>query len=115
MKKRSAKQIAALIAVILLVAMYVLTFVVAIIDKSASGKMFAFCLVCTVAVPLLAWIFIWIYGQYSGKKTIADLNMMQDPDGTETFEATGQEETDDEHTDTQADDVTEADAESVEE
>lgn len=83
MKKRSAKQIAALVAIILLVAMYALTLVVAIIDKSASGKMFAFCLVCTVAVPLLAWIFIWLYGQYSGKKTIADLNLMQDPEGAD--------------------------------
>jgi len=80
MKKRSVKQIAALIAVILLVAMYVVTLVVAIFDKSASGKLFLFCVVCTVAVPLLAWIFIWLYGRYSGKKTIADLDLMQDPD-----------------------------------
>lgn len=99
MKKRSVKQIAALVAVILLVAMYALTLVVAIIDKSASGKMFAFCLICTVAIPLLTWIFIWIYGQYSGKKTIADLNLMQDPEGA----------------DAQAADETEADAESEEE
>ncbi len=80
MKKRSVKQIAAMIAVILLVAMYAITLIVAIFDKSTSGKLFLFCAVCTVAVPLLAWIFIWLYGQYSGKKTIADLNLMQDQD-----------------------------------
>lgn len=78
MKKRSVKQIIALIAVILLVAMYVVTLIAAFFSQAASGKLFLFCVVCTVAVPLLAWIFIWIYGQYSGKKTIADLNLMQD-------------------------------------
>lgn len=78
MKKRSAKQIVALIAVILLVAMYVVTLIAAFFNQAASGKLFLFCVVCTVAVPLLAWIFIWIYGQYSGKKTIADINLMQD-------------------------------------
>lgn len=98
MKKRSVKQIAALIAVILLVAMYIVTLVVAIFDKSASGKMFLFCVVCTVAVPLLAWIFIWLYGQYSGKKTIADLNLMQDAESTPVAEQAD----DDAETDTQA-------------
>lgn len=78
MKKRTAKQVVALGAVILLVALYVVTLLVAIFDKSASGRWFQICLVCTVAIPLLAWIFIWIYGQYTGKKTIADLNLMQD-------------------------------------
>ncbi len=93
MKKRSVKQIAALTAVILLAAMYIATLLVAIFDKSASGKLFLFCAVCTVAVPLLAWIFIWLYGQYSGKKTIADLNLMQDAEGTEVAEVAVEENT----------------------
>lgn len=111
MKKRSAKQIVALIAVILLAALYIVTLLVAIFDRSASGRWFALSLVCTVAVPLLAWIFIWLYGQYTGKKTIADLNLMQDPEGAE---ATEQEEADVEETDTQADGVDEADTKNVE-
>ncbi|MGN0432041.1 MAG: hypothetical protein ACI4EQ_06760 [Lachnospiraceae bacterium] len=78
MKKMNAKRIAALIAIILLAALYVVTLIVAIFDQSASGNLFKICLICTVVVPVLAWIFIWIYGQMTGKKTIADLNLMQD-------------------------------------
>ncbi len=87
MKKRTAKQIAALVAVILLAALYIVTLVVAIVDPTASGKWFVGCLVCTMAVPLLAWIFIWIYGETTGKKTIADLHLMQDADGMDGADA----------------------------
>lgn len=78
MKKRTAKQIAALIAVVLLAALYIVTLIVAILDNSAAGRWFQACLVCTVAIPLLTWIFIWLYGQMTGKKTIADLHLMRD-------------------------------------
>ncbi len=87
MKKRTAKQIAALVAVILLAALYIVTLVVAIVDPTASGKWFVGYLVCTMAVPLLAWIFIWIYGETTGKKTIADLHLMQDADGMDGADA----------------------------
>ncbi len=78
MKRRTGKQIIALAAVALLAAMYLITLLVAIFDVSASGFWFRMCLVCTLAIPLLAWIFIWIYGQVTKKKTIADLHLMQD-------------------------------------
>ncbi|MGN1147491.1 MAG: hypothetical protein ACI4TB_03655 [Lachnospiraceae bacterium] len=79
-KKKNAKQIVALIAVVLLVAMYIVTLIAAVFDSTASGMLFRICLVCTVAIPILAWIYIWLYGQMTGKKTIADLNLMQDPE-----------------------------------
>lgn len=83
MKKRKGKQIIALAAVVLLAAMYLITLLVAIFDISASGMWFRMCLVCTLAIPLLAWIFIWIYGQVTQKKTIADLHLMQDAEPAE--------------------------------
>ena len=83
MKKRKGKQIIALAAVVLLAAMYLITLLVAIFDISASGMWFRMCLVCTLAIPLLAWIFIWIYGQVTKKKTIADLHLMQDAEPAE--------------------------------
>ena len=83
MKKRTGKQVIALAAVVLLVAMYLITLLVAIFDVSASGFWFRMCLVCTLAVPLLAWIFIWIYGQVTKKKTIADLHLLQDSEPAE--------------------------------
>ncbi|MDE5801698.1 MAG: hypothetical protein K2I22_02140 [Lachnospiraceae bacterium] len=79
MKKKSVKQIVALTAVVLLVALYVVTLLLAVFDTSASGFLFRLSAICTVVIPLFAWIFIWIYGQATGKKTIADLNLMQDP------------------------------------
>lgn len=79
MKKRSVKQIAALTAVVLLAALYLITLLLAVFDTSASGVLFRLSAICTVVIPLFAWIFIWIYGQMTGKKTIADLNLMQDP------------------------------------
>ncbi len=101
MKKRTAKQIAALVAVILLAALYIVTLVVAIVDPTASGKWFVGCLVCTMAVPLLAWIFIWIYGETTGKKTIADLHLMQDADADGVDGADAQETVDAEIADTE--------------
>ena len=86
MKKVNVKQIAAWVAIILLAALYVVTLIVAIFDQSASGTLFKLCLICTVIVPVLAWAFIWLYGQMTGKKTIADLNLMQDPEQEETGE-----------------------------
>lgn len=84
MKKWNAKRIAALTAVVLLVAMYVITLVAAIFDASASGILFRACLIGTIVVPVMAWGFIWLYGQMTGKKTIADLNLMQDPEQADT-------------------------------
>ncbi len=90
MKKRSGKQIAALAAVVLLAALYLL----AVFDSSASGALFRLSAICTVVIPLFAWIFIWIYGQVTGKKTIADLNLMQDvhQEKKEDVKANGKEE-----------------------
>ena len=79
-KKKNVKRIAALTAVVLLVGLYVATLLTAIFDTTAAGSLFHVCLLCTVAVPLLAWIFIWIYGQTAGKDTIADLHLMEDPE-----------------------------------
>ena len=87
MKKWNAKRIAALTAVVLLAAMYVITLITAIFDASASGVLFRACLICTIVIPVMAWGFIWLYGQMTGKKTIADLNLMQD---TEQADAEGE-------------------------
>ena len=86
MKKVNVKQIVAWVAIILLAALYVVTLIVAIFDQSASGNLFKVCLICTIIVPVLEWGFIWLYGQMTGKKTIADLNLMQDPEQEVTEE-----------------------------
>ena len=77
--KKTVKRVAALLAVVLLAAMYLITLLAAIFDTSAAGSLFRICLICTVAVPLLSWVFIWLYGQTTGKSTIADVHLLEDP------------------------------------
>lgn len=74
-KKATSKQVVAIIGIVLLVLMYVVTLVAAIADTSASGKLFALCLFSTFAIPLLIWIYTWMYGKLTGKSTMADLNI----------------------------------------
>ena len=62
-QKRAPKQIAALICVILLAAMYLFTLIVALLDFPGADRLFAACLLMTVGLPILLWIFIWIYGR----------------------------------------------------
>lgn len=73
-KKVTSKQVVAMTGVILLVLLYVVTLIVSIVDKSASGQWFMICLMATVAIPILIWIYTWMYGKLTGKKTIADVN-----------------------------------------
>ena len=70
--KKNKKQIAALICVILLVLLYIATLIVALLDFPGSDRMFAACLMATVGLPILLWIYIWVYGKFTGKHTITD-------------------------------------------
>jgi TRAP-type C4-dicarboxylate transport system permease small subunit len=72
-KKWTPKRICALMIVILLVMMYIGTLVVAIVWPENASKLFALCLFVTVAVPVCAYLGIWIYTQATGKKTIASV------------------------------------------
>lgn len=71
-KKITSKQVVAIVGVALLVLLYIITLIVAIVDNSESGRWFMSCIFGTVAVPLLIWIYIWLYGKFTGKHTIAD-------------------------------------------
>lgn len=62
-QKRAPKQIAALICVILLAAMYLFTLIVAFLDFPGADRLFAACLLMTIGLPILLWIFIWIHGR----------------------------------------------------
>lgn len=74
-KKVTSKQIVAIVGIVLLVLLYVVTLIIAFVDTSASGKLFGICLFATIAVPLLIWIYTWMYGKLTGKHTMADFNL----------------------------------------
>lgn len=59
--KKSAKQIAALLGVGLLVLLYVLLLVFAIFDFEGSQMMFRACLYGTIIIPILLWVYIYLF------------------------------------------------------
>ena len=70
--KKTPKQIAAIICIILLVLLYAATLAVSLMDFPGSDRLFAACLLATVGLPILLWIYIWLYGKFTGRPTIAD-------------------------------------------
>lgn len=62
-KKKTPKQIAALVCVGLLVLLYVVTLVVACLNFPGADRLFQACLVATVGLPILLWIYMWLYGK----------------------------------------------------
>lgn len=78
MKKMTARRVAAWIAIVLLLALYLVTLVLALLNSPATHNLFMVSMVCTILIPVMCWFFIWIYGKLTGKKTIADVNLMQD-------------------------------------
>ena len=79
-QKWTSKRIIALLGVVLLVALYIVTLLVAILAPDKSGNMLKCCFLATIAIPTLIWIYIWMYGKLSGKHTIADPDYLKDTD-----------------------------------
>ena len=73
-KRITSKQVVAIAGVLLLVLLYIVTLVVAVFDNSESGRWFMICIFSTVAVPILIWVYTWMYGKLTGRHTIADPN-----------------------------------------
>lgn len=74
-KKITSKQILAIIGILLLIALYIIALVAAITDNSASGRLFMMCLFATIAVPILIWVYTWMYGKLTNKHTFADFDI----------------------------------------
>ena len=72
-KKWTPKRILAILIIIFLVLLYVVTLIVAIVNPGDGGRLFAMCLLATVVVPIVAYLYIWVYTKITGKKTIASV------------------------------------------
>ena len=77
-KKKTPKQIAALICVGILICMYIITLIVAFLDFPDSGRLFAACLVATIGLPILLWIYIWLYGKVKDRRDNAEDGHLED-------------------------------------
>lgn len=76
-KKRTPKQIAALICVIILAGMYLITLIVACLDIPGSGNLFAACLLATIGLPILLWLYLWLYGLMRDRSAAAAADIVR--------------------------------------
>ena len=81
--KLTPKQLAAWFCIILLALLYIATFVVALLDFPGSGALFRACLIATIGLPILMWVYIWLYGKVKDRHTIASVDFMQTKQDTE--------------------------------
>lgn len=90
--KRKPRQIAAIICIVLLVLLYVATLVVSLLDFPGSDKLFAACITATIGLPILLWVYIWLYGRLTSKTSIAELfpETEKAPDDTDADHNTSQ-------------------------
>jgi len=61
--KKTKKQIAAIVGIVLLVLLYFLTLIFAIFDFEGSDIMFRGCLLGTIVIPIFIWIYMYLYGK----------------------------------------------------
>lgn len=61
--RRKPKQIAAWVCIIALAALYIATFLTAVLDAPGSGTLFRTCLGATIVLPTLLWMYLWLYGR----------------------------------------------------
>lgn len=79
-RKRTSKQIVALMGVILLALLYIITLFAAIFNPDGAGMLFRACLGATIIVPILIWGYIWMYGKLTNRHTMADLDILKNPE-----------------------------------
>ena len=89
----TAKRVAAIIGIVLLVALYVITFISAFLGSEGAGRLFRFSLGMTIAVPIFLWILIWCVGRFQNKRNMASLDILSsNPEERETMEKAVREE-----------------------
>lgn len=80
--KKKTKQIMAWAGIILLALLLTATMVFAIMDFPGSDALFRACVAADIGLPVLLWIYIWLYGKVTNRHTAASLDLFQ-PGGKE--------------------------------
>lgn len=76
--KDKLKRIGALVGVILLAGTILATLVLAILGYTFESKLFMGLVVADICLPILLWVYIWLFGKLTGKHTMASFDLMQD-------------------------------------
>lgn len=74
------KRIFAWVSIVLLALMYILLIVLALMGFGINNNLFGFCLMGTIAIPLFAWVVLWLINRAAGKKMMHDPEKAQDED-----------------------------------
>lgn len=77
----TSKQVVAMTGIILLVLLYIIALIAAVVDTSSSGRLFMLCLFATIAIPILIWIYTWMYGKLRNRHTFADFRTKEQMQG----------------------------------
>ena len=80
-RMKNVKRIAAIIMTILLVGMYAVTLVMAITDDPNTMKMFGGCVLTTIFVPLVAYVFICMHRYAMNRSKRSDPYSFASPPG----------------------------------
>lgn len=78
-KYTKTQRISALICIIVIVLMYLAALVFSLLKFEWAGNVARIAIGCTVVLPLLTWVYIWLSGYIFHKHTIADLDLMGNP------------------------------------
>ena len=76
--KDKMKRIGALVGIILLVGSIVATLVMALLGYTFESNLFMGLIIADISLPILLWIYIWLFGKMTGKHTMASFDLMQD-------------------------------------
>ena len=76
-KIKKRKRIAARICLVIIGLLYLATIILTFIDGELAKRLLTSCLIATVFVPALAWVYIWLYGVIANKKTIASVDFLE--------------------------------------
>ena len=80
-KYTNGQRMAATVCVAIIVLLYVLTLVLTFINRDWANNLVKISLGCTLVLPCLTWIYIWMIGKLTHKKTIADFNFFENVNG----------------------------------
>lgn len=58
---KNVKRIMAIVGIVLLLGLYIVTFIVAVAGGEGTGQLFTACIVATVVIPVLIYVYTWIY------------------------------------------------------
>ena len=66
------QRILAIIGIAALVLLYIITLICAIFNFDGAGRMFKVSLFATIFIPIILWLYIWMYGNMPATKAIKD-------------------------------------------